>query len=559
MRDKIVSNQIKTVLKMTGEEANRFFLKKSSYSNLELPNYISFESILNKCEEIYNGVDENNRDIDYIKNTNLGDIQNLNYTIYINKDGHHSWRPITLINPFIYVDLVNYITLKQDDNSFDWESLKERFSDFQRNDKIKCFSIPGEAIQSNKTDDGINITNWWKNIEQKSISNGLKYSYCLFTDITNFYPSIYTHSICWAIHGKEKTKNNLRQSKNWYGGKIDSKIQHMQYNQTNGIPQGSAIMDFIAEIILGYVDLKLSEVLLDLKKTEGIEIIDYSILRYRDDYRIFSNNKNELEIIAKNLQEVLQTLNLELNSKKTFLSENIIFDSIKPDKRYWESKRQTLRNSYLNKEKYDKGVVTLQKHLLEIKELANRYPNCGMIKKSLTEFYEERVNLLDDNPEDLEVLVSILVNIMLENPIAIPHCITIISKLYNITDNSISLNLITDILNKYSKKSNIEYVEIWLQRLVILNKELDFANDINFSSNIVKYIFKLEENLGKPLNETKLEEIFYLKWLDEIKIGVSLDEINSIKLVDKNEYDDMSMGVSLFEIDIFKSDVYNNM
>lgn len=33
----------------------------------------------------------------------------------------------------------------------------------------------------------------------------------------------------------------------------------MQHNQTNGIPQGSVLMDFVAEIVLGYVDLRLSK------------------------------------------------------------------------------------------------------------------------------------------------------------------------------------------------------------------------------------------------------------------------------------------------------------
>src|SRR5699024_5092629 len=108
-----------------------------------------------------------------------------------------------------------------------------------------------------------------------------------------------------------------------YGGKIDKKLQRLQHNQTNGIPQGSALMDFIAEIILGYLDLKLTENL------EAKKIDNYEMLRYRDDYKIFSNDKNELEEIAKSLQEVLQILNLKLNSSKTKFSENIILDSIK--------------------------------------------------------------------------------------------------------------------------------------------------------------------------------------------------------------------------------------
>lgn len=58
----------------------------------------------------------------------------------------------------------------------------------------------------------------------------------------------------------------------------------MSFGQTNGIPQGSNLMDFIAELVLGYSDLQLS------KKLIMTTISNYKILRYRDDYRIFTNS-----------------------------------------------------------------------------------------------------------------------------------------------------------------------------------------------------------------------------------------------------------------------------
>jgi hypothetical protein len=54
--------------------------------------------------------------------------------------------------------------------------------------------------------------------------------------------------------------------------------------QTNGIPQGSVLMDFIAEMVLGYIDECLSRCL--------DEKMDYRIIRYRDDYRIFTNSSH---------------------------------------------------------------------------------------------------------------------------------------------------------------------------------------------------------------------------------------------------------------------------
>ncbi len=43
-------------------------------------------------------------------------------------------------------------------------------------------------------------------------------------------------------------------------------------------------MDFIAEIVLGYADTLITT------EIKAAKILDYKILRYRDDYRIFVNS-----------------------------------------------------------------------------------------------------------------------------------------------------------------------------------------------------------------------------------------------------------------------------
>ena len=103
----------------------------------------------------------------------------------------------------------------------------------------------------------------------------------------------------------------------------------MNYDQTNGIPQGSTLADFIAEMVLGYADRLLAE------KLKERHITNYRILRYRDDYRVFSNNRQDLETIALCLNEVLSHLNFHLNSSKTKMTESIVTDSIKSDKLYY--------------------------------------------------------------------------------------------------------------------------------------------------------------------------------------------------------------------------------
>jgi RNA-directed DNA polymerase len=143
-------------------------------------------------------------------------------------------------------------------------------------------------------------------LEQRSIEFALDYGYLIQTDITDCYGSIYTHSIAWAIHGKDVAKQE-KQNKSLIGNIIDSDIQDISYGQTNGIPQGSVLMDFIAEILLGYADSELSG------KIEDCAITDYHILRYRDDYRVFINNPQDGERIVKLLTKVMIDLGLKLN------------------------------------------------------------------------------------------------------------------------------------------------------------------------------------------------------------------------------------------------------
>lgn len=288
----------KSILKLTNEEARDYFLKNESYCSFDLPPYIKFGSLLKEIDKLLDG--KKLQDIG--KDTTKYD--DLNYLIMMNKDGKYAWRPMVLIHPVIYVSLVHVITKHEK-----WKYILERFSNFpnsENNENIECLSIPLQS-QTKNTDKGEQIINWWEEIEQKSIELALDYEYLLQTDITDCYGSIYTHSISWALHGKKEAKAQ-RQDDNLIGNLIDRHLQDMSHGQTNGIPQGSCLMDFIAEMVLGYADLLLTEKLKEEKNRE------YKILRYRDDYRIFVNNLQHGEKILKAISEILSGLGMKLNT-----------------------------------------------------------------------------------------------------------------------------------------------------------------------------------------------------------------------------------------------------
>ena len=252
-----------------------------------MPMYFKFEELLCSVDQVLRG--KHLKDYRFHSPRRYDDI---NHKLLYNKDGRYAWRPMEIIHPALYVSLVHKITEQKE-----WKLIRDKFREFESLGEIKCLSLPLKSLNRRKNVEE-QINHWWIEIEQNSIAMLLDYQYMVRTDITDCYGDIYTHSIAWALHGKMTAKDHPN-DENYIGNVIDKHIQDMRNGQTNGIPQGSVLMDFIAEIVLGYADVELAG------RIAQSDIIDYRILRYRDDYRIFVNNPTEGEVILKCLTEVM--------------------------------------------------------------------------------------------------------------------------------------------------------------------------------------------------------------------------------------------------------------
>ncbi len=126
--------------------------------------------------------------------------------------------------------------------------------------------------------------------------------FLLRADISRFYPSIYTHSIPWALHGKEYSKQHKFDPN--LGNRLDKLVQACQHGQTNGIPIGPDTSLLIAEALLCKVDAELAK-------------LNIAGLRYVDDYElVFDSQAAALEGLSL-FQEALLDLELHLNPAKT--------------------------------------------------------------------------------------------------------------------------------------------------------------------------------------------------------------------------------------------------
>lgn len=518
------------ITEMPCGEARDFLLDESSYLNLDLPPYISFKNCLDVADEIL--TTKKNRpnklgNVTYEK-ISISMIEDINYKIVTNKDSRYAWRPITLIHPIVYVDLVNTIT--QEDN---WKTLVERFSSFEQKNLIKCVSIPGKSL-SCESDQAETILNWWSNFEQEQIKKSLKYDYCVHTDISNCYPSIYTHAIAWSLMGKEEAKRNRNESEN-LGNVLDRKIQQMQYGQTNGIPQGSVLMDFIAELVLGYADHNVSEAIMAQGLSDHVEII-----RFRDDYRIFGNDKTILEKVTGILSETLVDFNFTLNKFKTFQTDELILNAVKEEKRYWNKVRYALtREGERSAESSnilahrDKINMWKQNQLLIIKEFSVKYPNSGQLQRALADLYETEIHQLTELPRNYVQLISITTDIMVRNPAALKQTYAIIGKLLDLVNvQSEKIVIIEHIQKKYQRRSHTNHSELWLQAL-------DFAIG-------TAHQHKYHSKLASSIVEGNVQ-FWNTSWLK-----TKQENWNQLTIIDEGKFKEHSLVMNPDYVNLFK-------
>ena len=149
--------------------------------------------------------------------------------------------------------------------------------------------------------------------------------YLLEADVNNYYQSIYTHIIPWALHSKAIAKQNQRNF-GYLGNVIDLVVRNGQAQQTLGIPIGPDCSLVIAEIILTSVDVTLTSAGI----SEGF--------RHLDDYEFGFVSYSDAEQALATLQGTLAEYELSLNSRKTR-----ILDLPAPLERPWASQIRNFR------------------------------------------------------------------------------------------------------------------------------------------------------------------------------------------------------------------------
>ncbi len=453
---------------------------------------------------------------------------------FLTPKGHLSWRSFNLLHPYIFIHLVNTITTEPA-----WTELKSLLSE---KTLVNCYSLPKFTKEEDESSKLSGINRWLQMAENDLVKDSVNYSFLTVTDIKNFYPSIYTHSISWAIHGKTVAKAR-RHDPVLLGNKLDKLFQNSRDGQTNGIPVGSMVSDIIAEVLLKDIDKKLTSWIQENHLADQI-----IISRYRDDYRILSKTSEHGKQVLRALSKLLDEYNLVLNSDKTKVYDDIIEGSF----RDWS--REINDDYLLRPVKYGKleDTVTaslLKDILLKIYQLQKRFPDGRSsitLLSSLTRHLNKEGVTVEVDKIDIHTTISILRKLaLIREEVSAQTYLLLDILLKKVNDQTVITSIITELLDAVRNEKDHDYQVIWLYRLCLSNdssmcqtvadasrSSLMQLLDIEYRHpNPFSYNYEIFPRIAglKPQDATEIQKFLYI---DDTELADAFEEA-----IDRDYYD----------------------
>lgn len=389
-------------------------------------------------------------------------------------------RTFGIIEPKIHSDIAYTI-------ANNWDDILSRI--FHEDNKVCSYSFP-IPVDDKKPGEigglrsGRMIYEFIEMAENDVASISFRYKYLIKTDIKNFYPSIYTHSIPWALHDKSfiRQQSNIN-NYNFIGNRLDKLFQYANDRCTNGVPIGPVVSDIISEIVLSGVDRELSK---SLKN-------DVVVVRFKDDYRILAKDETAGRSVIKALQAALKEYRLELNDGKTEIHRlpNGLF-------RRWVSEYHAVNPQPKSYYEYKR----FKEVYLSVIEIDKNNPGCGVIDRFLaditTKKYKIRIKKLDT--KSLTKIISLLLMLADLRTKSFPKILAIIEA---ILKSSFGLKHIDSI---------IEHLEEFLY--ILKNQEMNNRYLITWIIYFIKSN-NLEDRLKNPYNFKNFSDPIVCATLEE--------------------------------------------
>lgn len=403
-------------------------------------------------------------------------------------------RTFGILDPHIHNDIVYHI-------STNWLKLMSVM--FHKDNRVASYSFPVPIDAKTpgrlgKLRSGRMIYEFIGMVDDDLASIAYQYSHITTTDIKSFYPSLYTHSIAWAIHGKKFIQSGHRRHDfKLVGNRLDKLFHKGNGDCTNGIPIGPVVSDLVAELVAAAVDRELSAA---IAKSD----LDVRVVRFKDDYRILSKSAEDGKRTVKYLQYSLLTYNLELNESKTEVSTlpNGLF-------RKWSSLYHAVNPS--KRRRYNwKQFIELY---LSVIEIDSQCPGTGVIDRFLADIcYKDgqlRVGVYLGN---LAKVISMLIMLGSRRCKAFPKIVAILEAVllspFGLQHEKMILDYMIEYLNSLrAEERRNRYPIAWISYFLVSNgHKAKVPFSATFEDPIVRSIYNNRGDVFKHRKDFKLFE-----------------------------------------------------
>lgn len=220
----------------------------------------------------------------------------------ITYQGKH--RMFGVVHPINYAMLASHLEENWGEIDKHLQSSKRSAFTISFPDKV---DVGGRAFKSAK----------FSNKEKMGDEIASSFPMYLDLDINRFYGSIYTHSLPWAILGKEeaqKRHGNQTLDGHW-SSDLDRLLRACNNNQTIGVPIGPDTSRIVSEIILTRIDIELDVHL--------SEFCGEGYFHNIDDYRFGSMSLQSCDVIAAIFEREIRKFELRTRDDKKKISDSL--------------------------------------------------------------------------------------------------------------------------------------------------------------------------------------------------------------------------------------------
>lgn len=262
------------------------------------------------------------------------------------------------------------------------------------------------------------------------------------TDITRFYPSIYTHSITWAAYGKEAVKSNLKLFEGSVADRLDTLVRSCNRNQTVGLPIGPETSRILADIVSTRIDSDFSLAVSNVEESQ--------VDRLQDDWFLGSATLEVAEAALSTIASCYREYGLDINGSKTAVES-----TLSPLSETWIAEL----GAFLSHGNTQLTRARLREFLHLVLKLQLEYPKEPVVSYGLSVIESRRGSI-----RDVEALESFLIRAATAAPGAMNRICSVLINLQHDT-RRVSLSRVRSRFTTLAERNLINgnlYEVIWL-------------------------------------------------------------------------------------------------